>query len=142
MTLMQNKDRLEGILRNTRTHSLPGTLQSVEQRRVFLIERSLEIRIEEDSHSLFTVAGFEKKETVRKAKKENQKLHKKRKQRGYSDTKSPRTARAFGNYLGGENTIIVKPTYPAGAGINNTAQLLGTISDSDYKENLEFKRKN
>ena len=64
------------------------------------------------------------------------------KQRGYSDTKSPRTARAFGNYLGGENTIIVKPTYPAGAGINNTAQLLGTISDSDYKENLEFKRKN
>ena len=64
------------------------------------------------------------------------------KQRGYTDTKSPRTARAFGNYLGGENTIIVKPTYPAGAGINNTAQLLGTISDSDYKENLEFKRKN
>ena len=64
------------------------------------------------------------------------------KQRGYSDTKSPRTARAFGNYLSGENTIIVRPTYPAGAGINNTAQLLGTITDSDYKENLEFKRKN
>lgn len=64
------------------------------------------------------------------------------KERGYSDTKSPRTARAFGNYLGGSNTIIVRPTYPAGAGINNTAQLLGTVSDSDYKENLEFKRKN
>ena len=64
------------------------------------------------------------------------------KQRGFSDTKSPRTSRAFGDYLGGENTIIVRPTYPVGAGINNTAQLLGTISDSDYKENLEFKRKN
>ena len=64
------------------------------------------------------------------------------KQRGFSDNKSPRTSRAFGDYLGGENTIIVRPTYPVGAGINNTAQLLGTISDSDYKENLEFKRKN
>jgi len=52
-----------------------------------LIERSLEIRIEKDSHSLFTVAGFEKKETVRKAKKENQKPQKKRNQRGYSNGK-------------------------------------------------------
>ena len=62
--------------------------------------------------------------------------------RGFSDVKSPRTSRAFGNYLGGGNTIIVRPTFPSGAGINNTTQLLGTITDSDYKENLEFKRKN
>lgn len=62
--------------------------------------------------------------------------------RGFSDVKSPRTSRAFGNYLGGGNTIIISPTFPSGAGINNTTQLLGTITDSDYKENLEFKRKN
>jgi hypothetical protein len=62
--------------------------------------------------------------------------------RGFSDVKSPRSSRAFGNYLGGGNTIIVSSTYPSGAGINNTTQLLGTITDSDYKENLEFKRKN
>ena len=62
--------------------------------------------------------------------------------RGFSDIKSPRTSRAFGNYLGGGYTIIISPTFPSGAGINNTTQLLGTITDSDYKENLEFKRKN
>lgn len=62
--------------------------------------------------------------------------------RGFSDVKSPRTARAFGDYLTGGSTIIVNATFPSGAGINNTTQQLGIISDSDYKENLEFKRKN